>query len=172
MPLTAPDKRRFLAAIFLALAVGAWSPNASAWWANGIDWMASPHGGNVGDCFGNCGAGCSNTWNVCGGPPQYWDLTLIAGPDLVASSVDTMCEDRHLLERTVERYQAVGTWTYHGWVAPLCVTHDVTCSWWMLGCLWVAPCGEPQGEQSWSYDEYMQGFAFGPWITVGGPWSC
>ena len=157
MRLTTSDRRRLLA-VFLALAIGASSARVSAWWASGIDWWAGPNGTNVGDCVGNCGAGCSSNFNVCSGPPQYWELTIIAGPDLNASGIDYDCQDGGWYERTWERYQAIGTWTYHGWVAPLCIAHDITCSWWLLGCLWAAPCGSPQYEDSWSYNEWMQGY--------------
>lgn len=168
-----PDRRRFLATVLLALALGAWSPTASAWWASGINWWVWPNGGNVGDCFGNCGAGCTSNFNPCSGPPQYWDLTVIAGPGLVASGYEQLCEEGgHLYERNWERYEAIGTWTYHGWVAPLCITHDMTCDWWLLGCLWSAPCGHPQYEDSWSYNEWMQGYVYYNAVYVGGPGAC
>ena len=102
------------------------------------------------------------------GPREYWELTIIAGPDLNASGVDYDCQDGGWYERTWERYQAIGTWTYHGWVAPLCIAHDITCSWWLLGCLWAAPCGSPQYQDWWSYNEWMQGYTFGSWSYIGG----
>ncbi len=43
---------------------------------DGIDWNTTPNSHAIpGECFGNCGGGCSDAWNPCGGPTQYWELT-------------------------------------------------------------------------------------------------
>jgi hypothetical protein len=63
-------------AALLTMGVTGSSTTLLGWTQDGIEWLAHPVGSSAGDCFGNCGAGCSDTWNICGGPTQYWDLDL------------------------------------------------------------------------------------------------
>jgi hypothetical protein len=123
-------------------------------------WMwAQPNGGNVGDCYGNCGAGCSDGWNPCGGRHQYWDLTITGGPNDVPGYEwpETVCEGDQLLEVIWGRYEAWGNWTYYGHVAVGCIAHDAICpEFWLVGCLGFAGCGS-EWDDEWSYDTYFVG---------------
>lgn len=118
---------------------------------DGIPWDG-PVGAFAGDCFGNCGAGCSDTNNPCGGPTQYWELTYLVQP-----SYETMtggfCVGYDEYRAVYKGYRALGRWTYHGWSAPGCITHDGVCpEWTWFGCLLFFGCGQPRWERQWSYD--------------------
>ncbi len=158
------------------LAGGAWDSTASAGWLqDGIDWRAWPSGDSGGmDCFGNCGSGCTDRvifgfGAPCDGPPQYWSLAFVAGPDLVASGTAESCIDYGdgngaWVSETWETYHAIGVWTYHGWVTLGCILHDAQCRsrspadfWQLLGCVTFSGCGDPQWEDSWSYQQWMVG---------------
>jgi hypothetical protein len=156
----------------IALGTLLFATSASAQWRqNGIDWAATPHGSQTNpdpDCLGNCGAGCSNNINPCGGPPQYWELTFIAGPDYVGSRRWQECVDRevqpgsppvgHWITYREDEYQAIGRWLYHGWYGTGCRAHDELCSNPVdPECAMWTGCGETYA-QTWWYDEWMRGF--------------
>ena len=69
--------------------------------------------------------------------------------------------------RTWDEYHATGTWTYHGWVMPGCVTHDLTCNQWLIGCLAFFGCGGPGWNHTWSYSQWMRGYAYSGWDYFG-----
>lgn len=149
-------------AIVLGLFVTASSASAG-WVQDGINWQAWPSGASGGiDCFGNCGAGCSNKANPCGGPKQYWSLSYVAGPNVVGQGIADYCVDYGdgvgaWYTETWNVYNAIGRWTYHGWVKPGCLTHDVYCNQWKIGCVVFFGCGDPGWTDTWSYDQWMVG---------------
>jgi len=150
--------RRFAVALVMAIGVASWQATpAASWIQGGITWYANPSGSNVNDCFGNCGAGCSDNVNPCGGPSQYWDLTYVAGPDQVGTSYDYFCVDGTLWEYDYADFQAIGTWTYHGYVTNGCISHDGWCNQWLIGCVAFFGCDNPGWNGTWSYNEWMQG---------------
>lgn len=153
---------RALRILFISVVVATWASTAEAqWWQNGIAWNAWPSGSSVGDCFGNCGAGCSGNVNPCGGPPRYWELQFLAGPHRVEDSYYEACNEiGELWGYTHEMYQAIGRWTFHGHVMTGCISHDATCNQWILGCALYFGCGSVVGSDTWSYDEWMQGSVF------------
>jgi hypothetical protein len=124
---------------------------------DGIDWesVTAPIDGQVGDCFGNCGGGCSEDMNPCGPHDQYWELVLLSGPDFGTYYGEYCDEQEHILTRiNVEGYKATGRWTYHGWVTAGCRYHDDTCNgaWWNPGCWIFLGCLIDRHEQTWPYD--------------------
>jgi hypothetical protein len=117
----------------------------------------NPHAPELGECFGNCGAGCSNVSNPCGGRTQWWELQILTELELIEDSryQDVWCygETRYLYD--FDRYRAMGRWIYHGHAAIGCVTHDAMCpeaTW--LGCLAFAGCGTGW-DQDWSYEDVV-----------------
>jgi hypothetical protein len=139
--------------------------------SDGIEWNTSPGWDTVGNCRGNCGAGCSDHYNPCGGPTQYWQLTYLQAP--VYGTWETYrCQGPDLWYDVWIGYKATGRWTYHGWAAPGCVTHDQTCpEWSFLGCLWWAGCGSPTWGATWYYDlslTHNDGFVSRTKIQPGG----
>ena len=117
-----------------------------------IDWSTiHPDGSHVGDCFANCGAGCSDHVNVCGGPAQYWELELLSEPTTETRG-HGKCQGTDLILITYEAYVADGRWTYHGWVKPGCISHDYYCNEWLVGCAMWAGCGDPGWTDTWSYE--------------------
>ena len=165
-----PSIRLGFGILAVLLVCGMASPASAGWLQGGIEWRAWPSGSNVGDCFGNCGAGCTSDYNICGGPQQYWDLTFISGPTYTGlSGWDYECDSEYgnMWTRPWNQYQATGTWTYHGWVAPGCVVHDGRCNQFLVGCLLFFGCGGPGWNNTWSYSESMIGYAFGGWEYFG-----
>lgn len=125
-----------------------------SWWR-----WAWPDGGIVGDCLGNCGAGCGTAWNPCGGRDQYWELEIIGGPnDIGYDWPEVVCEGDQLLEIVWGRYEAWGRWTYYGHSAAGCFAHDTTCPEFLYGagCLWWAGCGT-EWDEEWDYEYYFVG---------------
>jgi hypothetical protein len=161
--------RRVVTRLFLiGLFIGVASSASAGWVQDGIDWKAWPKSSSVGDCFGNCGAACSDRVNPCGGPRQYWDLVLTGGPVKTQTGWEaTSCEAGEYYVRPYTEYHAMGRWTYHGWVKPFCIAHDATCNQLIVGCLWAAPCGIGH-TKTWSYQEWMRGYTLGRW-EYGGP---
>ena len=103
---------------------------------DGYDWNSRPDGSYVLDCFGNCGAGCGEFPNPCGGSSQYWELDITSSVTFVRSFEEDRCEhddgvvgdvEGELYVRSVDLYRARGRWTYHGLVADLCRQHDTHC---------------------------------------------
>jgi hypothetical protein len=151
-----------------ALFSGVASATSAGWVQQGIDWQASPSSGAAGNCFGNCGAGCSSKINPCGGPRQYWDLTFTAGPDRFQSGWEASpCMENQYYIRTWEEYHAIGRWTYHGWVTPGSITHDHYCNDWKIGCVLFFGCGSPGWTDTWSYEQWMRGYTVGQWEYGG-----
>jgi hypothetical protein len=98
---------------------------------DGIPWRNRssnwPDEDAVNGCFGNCGPGCAQ-WSICGTPSQYWNLAINGGPSYHTSQRCTCADNYNLLDcGTIETWEAGGTWTYNGWVAQGCYTHDGTC---------------------------------------------
>lgn len=156
--------------VLLGTIVLCWLPSqvSAYWFQDGIEWHVWPSGSSVGDCFANCGAGCSDHVNPCGGPAQYWDLVIIAGPGLFQSGWEaTECVDGQFFIREWHEYHAIGTWTYHGWVKPGCITHDYYCNQWLIGCVLFFGCGDPGWTDTWSYDEWMRGYTTTPYEFGG-----
>jgi hypothetical protein len=153
-----------LVALFSGIAASA----TAGWVQNGIDWRAWPSAGPAGDCFGNCGADCSSNLNPCGGPRQYWDLAFTAGPDRVQSGMEASpCVENQYFIRKWDEFHAIGRWSYHGWVKPGCITHDLYCNDWIIGCVLFFGCGSPGWTDTWSYQEWMRGYTVGPWEYGG-----
>lgn len=159
----------------LLLVCGIASPAAAQWEQGGITWMAGPNGSSVNDCPGNCGAGCSDHYNPCGGPNQYWDMQFLAGPNYTFTGVYQSCvptggEGYHeIYETTKDWYEAIGRWSYHGWYRTACANHDAICSWETFPmCAAWAGCGSDGGQnQTWSYDEYITGYIITRYESVG-----
>jgi hypothetical protein len=160
----------------LLLLGGFVSPASAGWVQDGINWVAWPSGDSGGiDCFGNCGAGCSDQIIFgfdapCGGPQQYWSLSYVAGPNVVATGAADYCVDYGGGEgpwftETWETYNAIGHWTYHGWVTVGCILHDAACRsrgltnfWQLLLCPGeLFGCGSEAWGDEWSYDQWMVG---------------
>lgn len=123
-------------------------------------WYSWPNWSAVGDCFGNCGAGCSDDSNPCGGRQQYWQLDIISEPQPTGYewwNVECWWSDTLYLVHYSE-HSAWGRWTYYGYVTIGCIIHDGNCPefLWGLGCALWAGCGSGWDEQ-WSYDEFMGG---------------
>jgi hypothetical protein len=116
-----------------------------------------PHAPGLGECFGNCGAGCSSSVNPCGGRTQWWELQILTEPERIEGSEwqDVWCYGDMRYLYSFERYRAMGRWIYHGHSAIGCVTHDALCpeaTW--LGCLAFAGCGT-EWDQDWSYEDVV-----------------
>jgi len=97
------------------------NPNAAD-----ISWVTSPDAERVGDCAGNCGAGCGTFFNPCGGP-HYWEHTLLSEPQYVGDDWEAVCTDSSSWFVIKPRYTAVARWTYHGLKSSQCENHDATC---------------------------------------------
>src|SRR5437016_4774065 len=106
--------------------------------ADWITWNSGPNASRInGECWGNCGAGWSPKFNVCGGRAQFWQLQIISPPQsLGTESYDVICDGFSLWWRHAVLYQAWGRWTYHGYAAIGCQIHDSFCPevLWGLGC--------------------------------------
>lgn len=127
--------------------------------ADGFVWRAAPNWGAVGDCFGNCGAGCSDDSNPCGGRFQYWELQIISEPQPTGGDWwDTECHSDTLYLVHYLPHQAWGRWTYYGHAALGCLFHDATCPEFLFGagCFWWAGCGT-EWDEEWTYDEFVTG---------------
>ena len=100
-----------------------------------------PDSGRVGDCYGNCGAGCSSRANLGCGGRQYW-LKRIRSPlqtkrytitECIANGNDRGRDEGSVYVQgeeyagTITRYTARGTWIYVGFTARLCQEHDYFC---------------------------------------------
>jgi hypothetical protein len=148
----------------VVLACGMASSAATEWQQAGITWYGGPDGSHVDDCAGNCGAGCSDHANPCGGPDQYWDLQFLDGPTYTGTETEQECRQTGkevfaIYDITKDYYQAMGRWTYHGWVMPGCQSHDSICGWETFPlCAWWTGCGDYGWEDTWSYDEHLAGY--------------
>ncbi len=97
------------------------SPNASE-----ITWVSQPDPERVGQCAGNCGAGCGTFFNPCGGP-HYWEHTLLGEPQYVGDDWEPVCTDSSSWFVVTPRYTVLARWTYHGLKSRKCEEHDSTC---------------------------------------------
>lgn len=137
-----------------------------------IDWRSAYPNRNapeLGQCFGNCGAGCSDAWNPGCGGNQYWELQILTEPQPTGSRMgDFICFAGYCYYYEFERMQAIGRWTYHGYFAWGCMTHDSTCPefLWGLGCLWFGGCGSGWN-QDWSYDAVVLGWQVAYFVEIG-----
>jgi hypothetical protein len=167
---TVPTVRRTFGVFALLFVVSLPGTASAQWLQDGIQWRTWPNASRAGDCFGNCGAGCSDSPNGgCSGGQQYWELSFPSGPNYVQSGRDYECDSSYgnMWTRTWDQYTATGTWTYHGWVMPGCITHDVTCNQFLVGCLAFLGCGSPGWNYTWSYSDSITGYAYGGWDYFG-----
>ena len=132
-----------------------------------IDWRSESPNRNapqLGQCVGNCGAGCSDAWNPgCGSRNQYWDLQVLSEPQATGyRKGEYLCYSGSCYYYEYMRMQAIGRWTYHGYFGWGCLMHDSTCPefLWGIGCLWFGGCGSGWN-QDWSYDTVVFG-----WLPV------
>jgi hypothetical protein len=112
-----------------------WPTDGVPWSSYSLNW---PDWDAVGNCYGNCGKGCSEyapfgLSDVCGSPDQYWQLNVTSSPT-VGSRQECFCVDDYNKYQcgTATTYSAYGYWTYYGWKADGCYVHDTTCRtpWW------------------------------------------
>jgi len=160
---------------------------------DGYDWNSRPDGRNVLDCFGNCGRGCGEFSNPCGGSSQYWELEITSPVTLVREFDEDRCEtidvgmpgdvEGEIYRRWVELYRARGRWTYHGLTADLCVWHDTRCrgisiwvikEFWCYGPTGIWAMGRAAGScanaayNSWDYSaSAVYGYKRGRWRATG-----
>lgn len=130
--------------------------NTSVIWTSGPDRNASA----LGDCVGNCGAGCSDRFNPGCGGNQYWELQLLTDPQSTGVRIDDIeCYGDVCYWYQYDQMQAVSRWIYHGYFGWGCFFHDTTCPefLWGVGCLWFAGCGNGWN-QDWSYDTVVYGW--------------
>ena len=69
-----------IACLVGVIGMGITAEASAEWYQDGVKWYSyngHPKGSQVGDCYGNCGAGCSSTMNPCGGPAQYWASSIL-----------------------------------------------------------------------------------------------
>jgi hypothetical protein len=139
-----------------------------------IRWPQLPLDYRVSSCFGNCGAGCTDAWNPCGGPQQYWALTYLTAPTYGPFKY-RICLAKRIYRAESMTYRARGRWSYHGYTAPGCVNHDNICpEWTLFGCVLFAGCGSPKGPRTWYYDLDLikfNGYLYGP-EYIGDDESC
>lgn len=92
-----------------------------------ITWSsAEPDPSRVGQCEGNCGAGCGTFFNPCGGP-HYWERIILSTPQYVGDDWEPVCSNGSSWFVVKPRYTALARWTYHGLKSTKCEQHDATC---------------------------------------------
>jgi hypothetical protein len=130
-----------------------------------IDWRY-PDGKSVGqDCFSNCGAGCSDSPNPCGGPAQYWLQKMLGDPQFSGDYYYGSC-DRYtgtLYIFANHKYVAPMEETYHGFHTWGCQLHDNTCGgivWLNPGCWWspLSTCLIDREERDWRWETWREGW--------------
>jgi hypothetical protein len=94
--------------------------------ADEITWAIPPDPDRVGQCEGNCGAGCGTFFNPCGGP-HYWEHTLLSPPQYAGDDWEPVCGDSTSWFVVRPRYTALARWTYHGLKSSNCEAHDASC---------------------------------------------
>ncbi len=141
-----------------------------SWYQGGYTWTPGPNGSQVGSCFGNCGAGCSDRNDGNCIPDQYnsqmrWELQYLIEPFESASGEYEQCvPEGDSLPRiywvTWSEYHVLGRYTYYGYVKPGCITHDRYCgpSSGYVGCLFFFGCGSPGWFETWSYDKWLSAY--------------
>lgn len=91
-----------------------------------ITWSIPPDADRVGQCPGNCGAGCGTFFNPCGGS-HYWEHQLVTEPQYVGDDWEPVCTESSSWIVVRPRYTAVARWVYHGVKSDLCADHDASC---------------------------------------------
>ena len=122
-----------------------------------IEWRY-PDGDSVGqDCFSNCGAGCNDSPNPCGGRQQYWVQEMLEEPWFSGVNYRTTCDSftGTLYVYSGQVYNAHMQETYEGFSTAGCQLHDNTCfgGWWWPGCWWapLSTCLIDREDKSWSW---------------------
>lgn len=136
---------------------------------DGIGWnsVTQPNEDLIdGQCFGNCGKGCSEHPNPCsssfGIPDQYWELTFSQGPDYGSNYYEWCDEnDQTRYRQYWNGYTGLGRWSYHGYYTLGCKYHDTTCAFggWFPGCWWSPGsvlCDIDAEARVWSYELWLQ----------------
>ena len=144
---------------------GVFVPPASAQWyiGDGIAWYGRPNGKRVGDCQGNCGAGCSSTLNPCGGPRQYWELAILEKHVTAEGEYEECVPEGDSLPRLYwvqwTENEGLAEWRYYGYAPTGCGDHDQMCSgWWDPSCyVTFVGCGTAIGRVVWKYQEWIWG---------------
>jgi hypothetical protein len=123
-----------------------------------IEWRY-PDGDSVGqNCHGNCGRGCNDSWNPCGGRQQYWVQEMLDEPQVSGGgnyrvSCDSYSGTLYVFRGQV--YVAPMRETYNGFQTAACLAHDATCGtgWAFFGCLWPpnALCPFDRQDKEWSW---------------------
>lgn len=146
----------------------------------GPSWLQWPYPDprSVGEnCHGNCGAGCSDNWDPCFSPPQYWVQEMLDEPQLlgIGHGLRTECD---VTSGTLYFYDAFiygvpMRETYHGFQTLACKMHDATCGDNPLldpGCWWPpdAFCPFERGRREWSYVAARQTWWWEPGEVVEG----
>ena len=146
----------------------AWAQSYYSWSQDGYTWVPGPNGKEVGSCFGNCGAGCSDRNDGNCIPNEYddqmrWELEYLIDPYESASGEYEECVYEgdslpRIYRVTWWEYHVLGRYTYHGYVKPGCITHDRYCgpSSGYLGCALFFGCGSPGWFETWSYDKWLR----------------
>ena len=71
-----------------------------------ITWSIPPDADRVGQCPGNCGAGCGTFFNPCGGS-HYWEHQLVTEPQYVGDDWEPVCTESSSWFVVRPRYTAV-----------------------------------------------------------------
>ncbi len=140
-----------------------------SWYQDGYTWRPGPNGKEVGSCYGNCGAGCSDRNDGNCIPQRYndrmgWDLQYLTDIVVVNEGQTTECVPEgdslpRIYEVTWQEVEVLGRYTYHGWVAPGCKYHDSVCpEMWGIGCAFFMGCGSPAGFRDWAYDKWLHAY--------------
>lgn len=138
-----------------------------------IDWRY-PDGNSVGqDCFSNCGAGCSDSPNPCGGPQQYWIQEMLGDPHFANTNYYSSCDyfSGTLYIYASHRYVAPMQETYHGFSTAGCQLHDNTCGgivWLNPGCWWspLISCTIDREEKQWGWQTWRDGWKRGELVEI------
>ncbi len=94
--------------------------------ADAITWHVTANPDRVGQCEGNCGAGCGTFFNPCGGP-HYWEHRVLSPPQYVGDDWEPVCANGSEWIAVRPRYTALARWTYHGLRSSNCAAHDASC---------------------------------------------
>lgn len=159
-----------LACLLMLAAADASAQSYYSWRQDGYTWTPGPNGKEVGSCFGNCGAGCSDRNDGNCIPDQYndrmrWELDYLIEPYESRSGEYNECVyEGDSIPRVYQvswvEYEALGRYTYYGYVKPGCVTHDRYCgpSSGYVGCALFAGCGSPGWFETWSYEKWLRAY--------------
>lgn len=130
-----------------AQTLGEWEPPP------GISGLTSPQWGYqashfsneiAGDCFGNCGAGCSGQLfggadAPCGNRSE-WVRVLSGGPSYSGYWAEANCIATGVKEiRGYSEYAYSGHWVYRGTSSAACVLHDAHCDGGYFDCFFSLP---------------------------------